>query len=244
MLDYLILGALQGIFEWVPISSEGIITLTSKYLFQIENPLSYALFLHLGTLLATLIYFRKDWLEVVQLKNKPLFKFLAYSTIVSLAIGYLIYKQLTSMNLGLSLLTITGIALIVTSYLQKSKRKIKLKQNQVIILTGVLQGLAIIPGFSRSGSTIFGLSFTNLEPEKILKYSYMMSAPVIIVANVYILFQEPVLFKAWPSIILSFIIGLGTLKLIINYSKRINFSKFTFIFGLLCLLGSFVGYFF
>ena len=90
MSDYIILGTLQGIFEWIPISSEGIIALTSEFL-EKEDPIDIALFLHLGTLLAVLIYFRKDWQEVLSLRNPKLLRFLIIATVISLFVGYPLY---------------------------------------------------------------------------------------------------------------------------------------------------------
>ena len=74
MLIYIFLEILQGILEWIPISSEGIIALISNFLIENVNPIDIALFSHIGTLFVILIYFRKDWKEVLMFKNIENFK--------------------------------------------------------------------------------------------------------------------------------------------------------------------------
>ena len=92
MWDYITLGILQGLFEWVPVSSEGIVALASQFFVDGVNPIDTALFLHLGTLLAVLVYFRKDWAEILTLKNVDLFRFITIATIISLLVGLLLKK--------------------------------------------------------------------------------------------------------------------------------------------------------
>ena len=70
MLEYIILGIIQGFFEWLPISSEGAVAIASQFLIKGFHPLEIALFAHLGTFFAVLIYFRKEWLDVLTFKNK------------------------------------------------------------------------------------------------------------------------------------------------------------------------------
>ena len=158
MWDYIILGVLQGFFEWIPISSEGIVALASQMFIADVNPIDAALFLHLGTLLAVLVYFRKDWTEVLTLKDIHLFRFLMIATVISLFVGFALYHLVSSVAIGPGLLTVMGIGLLFTAYFQKKKRNINLSRDRMAVLVGVLQGLAVIPGLSRSGSTIFGLS--------------------------------------------------------------------------------------
>ena len=76
MWSYILLGIIQGTFEWLPISSEGVTALTTHFLIKTFNPVDLALFLHLGTFFAVLIYFRKDWKEILTFKNPKLFRFL------------------------------------------------------------------------------------------------------------------------------------------------------------------------
>ena len=243
MWTYIFLGVLQGLFEWVPISSEGIIALTSQFFAKETNPIDVALFLHSGTLLAVLIYFRRDWKEVLRLKNTKLARFLIISTLVSLAVGYPTYRLVKSMVIGNGLLLIMGFALLLTAYFHKVKKTFQIDFNKLAAITGFLQGLSAIPGLSRSGSTIFGLSLAKITPAKTLKISYMMSAPVVLASSIYLFLSNPVLIlEGWPALIASFLVGMLSLNFLIHFVAKINFFRFALIFSSLCFLGAVVGF--
>jgi undecaprenyl-diphosphatase len=245
MADYIFLGILQGVFEWIPVSSEGVVVLASHFLIKEINPIDIALFLHLGTLLAVLIYFRKDWLEVLSFKNLPLLRFLIIATLISLVIGYPFYKIISRMTTGAILLFIVGLGLLLTAQAHKFKKSFSLGSsknlNKLAVLTGFLQGLAVIPGLSRSGATIFGLSLGKLSPRQILKISYMMSAPIVLASSIYLFWKNPLLVAGWPSLISSFLVGLASLSLLMKLAERINFYRFALIFALLCFAGGLIG---
>lgn len=242
MIKYLFLGLIQGIFEWLPISSEGILSLASNYLIEGINPIDIALFLHLGTLFSVLVYFRKDWINLLLLKDIKTLKFLVITTIISLAIGYPLYNAIQGVVIGNSILFLVGIGLLGTAFVNKKKGILKIKEGKLALISGLLQGLAVIPGLSRSGSTIFGLSLGKKNPEEILKISYMMSAPVVAASSLYLFFKDPQLFSnGWPALISSFVIGLISLHILIKVSSKIDFFKFAIFFSILCFLGGFIG---
>lgn len=244
---FLLLGFLQGVFEWLPVSSEGIVALTSQ-LINIEfKPIEMGLFLHLGTLLAVVCYFWPDWWKIIKGQNKKLLKFLILTTLISLIVGFPLYKLIEDVSIGLGLLLLTGLALLATSFLRKRQESLFAnfaKIKKPILIVGLLQGLSIIPGFSRSGATIFGLSLSqDKKPQEILKISYLLAVPVGFLSNAYLLITNPRLgTSAWPALIVSFLVGLLALRVLFAWAKRINFAKFTFIFGLLCLFGTLIGF--
>ncbi len=245
MWSYILLGIIQGIFEWLPISSEGVTALATHFLIKSFNPVDLALFLHLGTFFAVLIYFRKDWKEILTFKNPKLLRFLIIATTISLIISYPLYKLIRSMVLGNGLLLIMGIGLLATAYFHKKNISFKINLKYLAIISGFLQGLSVIPGLSRSGATIFGLSLAGIKPEKILKLSYLMSAPVVLAATCYLILQDSTLvFKAWPALVSSFLIGILTLHFLINWAKKIDFFKFALIFSIICFLGAILGFVF
>ncbi|MBZ9572011.1 undecaprenyl-diphosphate phosphatase [Patescibacteria group bacterium] len=243
MADLICLGIIQGIFEWIPISSEGIVAIASQFLITKVNPIEVALFLHLGTLFVVLLYFRKDWKEVLMLRNPKLLRFLIISTLISLVIGYPLYKVVRNIAIGNSLLVVMGFGLFLTAYFHKKKIIFKISPGKLAMITGFLQGLSVIPGLSRSGVTIFGLSLGKVTPSEILKISYMMSVPVILASSCYLFLRNPVLaLEGWPSLISSFLAGFFSLHFLIKFTKKINFFKFALIFGLLCFLGAAIGF--
>ncbi|MFH1462738.1 MAG: undecaprenyl-diphosphate phosphatase [bacterium] len=244
MWSYFVLGVIQGLFEWLPISSEGMVALASQFLIKEINPLEVAIFLHLGTLLAVLIYFRKDWLEILRLKNNRLLNFLIIATLVSLAVGYPLYNLVFNLAIGSSLLLIMGFGLLFTAYFHKSKKTSEISSRKLALITGILQGLAVIPGLSRSGATIFGLSLGKFNPKEVLKVSYMMSAPVTLAGAGFIFLRNPsFVLDGWPALILSFLVGIITLGFLIKLASKIDFFKFALFFAALCFLGAAVGFF-
>lgn len=239
-LTLILLGILQGIFEWIPISSEGITSLLSGLLIKEINPIELAIFLHIGTLFSAIVYYRKEWIDVITFKDKKLFRFLLISTAISLTVGFPVFLLIHNITVGSVLLAITGTGLILTSILHKKKIKANIPLSSASVITGILQGLSVIPGLSRSGTTIFGLSFSNLSPQQILKISYMMSVPVITAATIYLTIKTPLLLQTWPALIAAFITGIISLHIIIRLSQKINFTMFTAIFGLLCYIGAII----
>jgi undecaprenyl-diphosphatase len=239
MINCFILGVLQGFFEWLPISSEGVVALTSQFLNIDANPIDIALFAHSGTLLAALIYFRKDWKEVLTFKNKNLLKFLIVSTTISLLVGFLFYNLIRDVVFGAGLLLIMGLGLLMTAFFNKTRKKIKFNLTGLALFAGFLQGMAVIPGLSRSGSTIFSLSLGGIKPSRVLKISYMMSVPVILASSIYMQLKDfSIVIDFWPTLVFSFIVGIFTLDFLVKMSEKIDFFKFALIFGILCLSGA------
>jgi undecaprenyl-diphosphatase len=216
------------------------VALVSQFLVGESNPIDIALFLHLGTFFAVIVYFINDWKLVLSLRNRELLRFLIIATIVSLAVGFPLYIVIRNVATGAILLLIMGLGLLVTAYFQGS-RKFDLglgrSWDRLALVAGLLQGLAVIPGLSRSGATIFGLSLGKSSPSQILKMSYMMSAPVVLFSSAYLLLNNPTLVQGWPSLISSFLVGILSLSFLMKIAERMNFRVFALIFAALCFIG-------
>ena len=242
MLDYILLGALQGILEWFPLSSEGMVALAAGAIGVSQNPVDLALFLHVGTLLAVLFYFREDWLRVLILKDMNLLRFLTIATVASLPIGYLLYGMVRDAAVGSSLLLLTGLGLLATSFLHRKKGKFSIGFKELPLLAGAMQGLAVIPGLSRGGSTVFALSLGRLEPKDMLKLSYMMSVPAVAASTGYLLLKQPAVGEALSGAVAAFVVGVISLGALMKIAEKLDFAKFTLGFGLLCILGWLVSF--
>lgn len=239
MWEYILLGFLQGVFEWIPVSSEGVVALASNFLVKDLNSLDLALFLHLGTVLAVIFYFWKDWIDLISLKNKELLRFFVIVTVISGGLGFFFYKFAENVSMGWGLLVLMGFGLILTSWFQKKNIRLKLNKDASSAIVGLLQALSVIPGVSRSGSTVFALSLNEDNPSEILKKSYLISVPVVLGSSFYLYLKNPgMAVVSWPALIASFFFGLLSLKILLDLSKKVNFSVFTFIFGILCLIGA------
>lgn len=241
MLHYLTLGIIQGIFEWLPVSSEGIVTLAAAYM-GIANPLQLALYLHLGTVLAVLVYFRKDVKKIFEFKDKKLARFLTIATIVSLFVSFPFYLLLKTIVFDSPIgFLLVGIALILTGFFVHKKKgglkTIRKTTDSDALLAGALQGFAVIPGISRSGITLFALLSEEYSPESALTLSFLMSVPVVLVANAFILLEG---FTIVPehllALIPSFVFGIITIRVLLDLSKKVRFSWFAWIFGAISIL--------
>lgn len=163
---------------------------------------------------------------------------------LGILVGFPLYFIVREMAVGSTLLLLTGLGLLATAFFQRGGRKFSLTFPQLAVFAGFLQGLAAIPGLSRSGATIFALSLAGLSPNKTLKLSYMMSLPVVLACSGYLFLKEPVLFsEGWIALIASFLTGILTLHFLLAFSKKIDFFRFALLFALLCFFGAFLGFF-
>lgn len=258
-LQYLILGIVQGITEWLPISSSAFTILIMSNFFNITDTgflLQSALFLHLGTFFAALIYFKKDAWELFKtiFKYKKteddelvLFNFILVSTIVTALVGVIILTLLSFYDLELTGKTISffiGFLLLITGIFQikaskvRGLRKEKSLRNRDSIELGLVQGLATLPGLSRSGMTVSTLLLKKFDDTEALKLSFLMSLPVVLLGNLVINSKEIINFSSGAvyGLLASFSFGLLTIHGLMKLSKRINFGWFVIIFAALMML--------
>jgi undecaprenyl-diphosphatase len=266
LIESIILGIIQGVAEWLPVSSEGLITLISLNFFQKDllASINTAAFLHLGTFFAALIYFRHDVknlvLVILRPKNanveyKKILVFLIISTLISGVIGLSLLKLFLNIEKSLEKFTnfitmLIGFFLIITALLQFKKPEERFKKPEEIkhgdgIILGIAQGFAALPGLSRSGLTIASLLFKKFRDSQALRLSFLMSLPAVLGGNILLQFLEnssldvlnPYLFIGAFT---SFIIGLISIHALIKISKKINFGWFALFFGALTLIAVFV----
>jgi len=241
----LILGIIQGVTEWLPISSSGQSMIFMMNFFGVKpgDAFSISIFLHIGTLLAALLYFRKEILTLH--KNRELLGFLLLSTALTGIVGLPILFFLKSRLEAFSEDTVTmliGLMLILTGLILKLKPKEQRKEFNLkdAVFAGAAQGIAIIPGISRSGTTIAALLLRNVDNELVLKLSFMMSIPAVIGANIIEFSSEKASFE--PSyvagIAAAFLAGFFTMKYLIEASKKLGFSNFCIVLGAVAFLAS------
>jgi undecaprenyl-diphosphatase len=258
IIQQLIIGTIQGITEWLPLSSSGIIILIMSNLFgitEIDKLIHTLLFLHLGTFFAALIYFRK---EVIQLFttlfkykyqdefSKKTLKFLIISTLITSFLGLLILKILILEKFEFTGKTITflvGILLLFTGIIQIKIKKRGLKRERSLenkdgILLGIAQSFASFPGISRSGITISILLLRKFDDTTALRLSFLMSLPIILFGNIFLNFNEFIKIFSGTAIyglLASFVFGLLTISGLMKFSRKINFGWFVLIFALLMI---------
>ena len=245
VMDYIqaiVLGIIQGITEWLPISSEAMVTLAGRFLFgeEYKEALGNAIWLHGGTLIAVLVYFYKDIIEILKMKEKELLVFLVITTVLSAIIAAPLLLLAFSLEIPDYLFTIIiGIFLVVVAFLQKNRKEGK--QNikpKTAILPGIVQGLAALPGFSRSGLTIAVLLAEKFSLKDSFRLSFLMSIPVIAGAQLALPLLKEGFEITLPMIVGSLtaaIVGFLTIKLLMEFAEKINFFKATLTLGLMVI---------
>lgn len=203
LLKSILLGIIQGITEFVPVSSSGHLVLSNYFLNFNFQDIRYDLILHIGTLVAVIIYFKKDLQNLVisvfkpriqgseDLKNnRNLLIYLAISTLTTAVVGIplrsnilnFFYNPLVSSYM----LILTGLAVFLIDMI-KQKKALDLYNTGVIraIIIGGFQVMALMPGISRSGITIFAAVLLGLSRTDAAKYSFLLSIPAIAGACLY-----------------------------------------------------------
>jgi undecaprenyl-diphosphatase len=265
MIESLVLGFVQGVVEWLPLSSEGT-TIAVKNLFFPDNEpivslIRLSLFLHLGTFFAALIFFRKDVITVLNtlikpnsntFENRQILRFLLIATVVSGFLGFSLLTFLGEFDFLVGGSTyinlVIALMLMITAYLQVRSNGLKIKHSKELkvsdgIILGLAQGFAIIPGLSRSGLTVSALLLREFNEVSALKLSFLMSLPIVLAGNIILnaeIFFDGVTLNMIVALLASFLAGFLTIDLLLKIAKKINFAYFTFGFSLLIILATFI----
>ena len=239
--DLILAGFLQGALEWLPISSEGVITLLLNFLgYSFQDGIDISLFLHLGTLIAILSFFYKEIISSINLINKKLLFFIVLSGLTTSLIGlplYLIIQGLTFNGRAGQMLI--GSALLITGFLQlkrkdRGDREMNDVKNKDGLMTGLVQGLSVFPGISRSGITTLILSLRGFNLQNSLRLSFLSGIIPIFAAQLLTGIKGGFFFKKEYLIaaLISFIVGRITIGYLLKIAERINFGIFCLVFGL------------
>jgi undecaprenyl-diphosphatase len=234
-IEILILSAIQGISEFLPISSAAHLILVSKYYAFNNQNLLIDICLHLGSLIAIILYFRNDLLDFTN--NKKFLIKILVATIPIIPLGYILYKtglieQLRSIKIIGWTTLLFGIFLYICD-----KRKVtkKIGSNFTVksaITIGIFQVLALVPGVSRSGITITSgrlLGFSRFDSAKI---SFMLAIPALSAAsllgifNIYKEGSAELNFLAIIAVIFSFIFSYITIAIFLNFIKKFSLKIF------------------
>ena len=258
IIKAVILGAIQGFTEFLPVSSSGHLLLFRKLFGLAEAGLLLDTMLHLGTLVAVVAVFWRDIVEMIKKPFSHLTLLVVVGTIPTGLIGILFkdsFEELarTGAILGWSFL-VTGIILWLADYIKerglKDMPNVSFKDSFIV---GTLQGIAIIPGISRSGLTIAGSLFQGIDRKTAAKFSFLLSLPAILGAVVV---QSADLFKGNIEGISLSALAVGTLvaaicgyiavrwmlDIIQNKSLK-GFSIYLWIVGFGVLCAQFMGWF-
>jgi len=244
LIQVLILAIIQGITEWLPISSSGHLVVVQEY-FALAPLVIFDVMLHVGTLLVVLIAFWKDVAGILKAVAKldftaeegKLAVFIVVGNIPTALIGFIFRDIFRSF---FNNLLAVGIALLVTGcilYISKHGKNSKKMSYLDAFLIGIAQGVAIIPGVSRSGVTIATGLLIKLKKETAFKFSFLLSIPAVIGAAVT---ESSDMFLAEIDgltmvlgVMVSMIVGYVALKLLQRLLLKERFHMFAFYCWLL-----------
>ena len=244
MSQAIILGIVQGITEFFPISSSGHLVVLQNLLGLKEGMLSFDIFLHFGTLISIVIFFRKDIIKML-ITDRSMLWFIMIGSIPTFIIGILfkdVVESLFSSSriVGVSFM-ITGCFLLLASifaaYRKKARRERPLGFINSIIV-GIAQGIAVVPGISRSGATIGTALVAGLDADTALRFSFLLALPAILGANllkVRHIYGNLVSIEMVPFLaggIAAMIAGLIAIRAMFGILRKNLF----FLFGIYCIL--------
>jgi undecaprenyl-diphosphatase len=240
-MKFFFIGILQGITEFLPVSSSGHLFILKRLLHLNENLLAFFVFLHIPTLLAVVIFL---WRKIIALLfEKKLILHIGIITLITgvcgLAIKHYFSNFFEAKYLVSFCLCINGVILLISgkTHNKRSLEDIRFRDSLVL---GILQGIAVFPGISRSGITIVGLLKRGFEPQEAFAFSFLMSIPAIVGAF-FLEFKDLTATRIMPfhgavSFAAAFCFGILSLMIV---KKTIIIAKFN-NFGYYCLIVSLI----
>lgn len=237
-LRIIILGIIQGLTEFIPVSSSAHLIIVRELLRWEDMGLSFDMAIHLGTLLALIIYMRKDWYKILT-RNRYLLFLVILATIPGAIFGLLLeniaeayFRSLLIIGIAMS---IFGIVLFTVDRLSKHNRSLESIGIRDAVIVGFSQILALIPGVSRSGATLTGAFLCGFKRSDSARFSFLLSVPIIGGAGLVSLLKiirEPSsslsIFGLFLGIITSFIFGYIAVHFMLNYLRRHNTNIFVY----------------
>jgi len=268
ILHVIVLGVIQGLTEFLPVSSTAHLYLTSWLLGWETEALNFDIMLHIGTLLALILYFFRDWLQIVgqafgmrighdnELRlNHMLLWLLAIGSVPIGIIGFLFNKQAettwrTPWVMG-TMLIVVGILMYLAENSSRKARDLASVNAPDAIVIGLAQALAVVPGTSRSGISISAGLFRNLSSQTAARFSFLLSAPAIGGAaakafwemykahQMHAVLETPFL----AGVAVSAITGCLVIGWFLHYLRRSSLRPFVYyriIFGIIVLALAFI----
>jgi undecaprenyl-diphosphatase len=256
LIKIIILGLIQGFTEWLPISSTGHLKLAERFL-QFSSPRDSLIFdfaLHIGTLVVVIFFFRREIKKILRAlvrldfktENGKLIPLIVAGTIPAIAVGLILEKTVEAQIA--QNFTLIAMAFILCGAILYITRMGKEKTDEIdfstAIIVGVAEGVAIVPGISRSGLTIAAALLLGLKREKAFKFSFLLSIPAVIGAIGYTFFTE---YDALASaglglteilvgVIVSMVVGYFALKILWKTLAVKKFHLFAFYCWLMGVL--------
>ena len=248
MIEILILSLVQGITEFLPISSSSHLIIISEFINFEGQSLSIDVSLHIGSFIAVLTYFYKDIFNFI--KNKELFVKIFISSIPVMLLGYILIQtnliqELRNIKIIGWMTLIFGILLFVSDKFKLEKKIEKDFSYKSALIIGLFQMISLIPGVSRSGVTISAARLLNFKRYDAAKISFLLSIPALAAVSIFglknVIISNDINFSFLNliSIFLSFVFSLVTIRFFFQYIKNFSLNLFVIyriLLGLIILI--------
>ena len=244
-----LLGLVQGLTEFLPVSSSGHLVLFSK-IFGVEESLFISILLHAATLFSIFVVFWKDIWRLIRHPFSRETILLVVATIptcvIALVLLPFIKKSFSGEFLPFCFL-ISAIMLFVAEYLTKNKAGKEINYKTAIVI-GIAQGFAVFPGISRSGTTISAGLLAGADKKSTAKFSFLMSIPIVLLSLVMEIYEISVgglqiTYPIWAillSVIVAFTSGIFAIKYMMRLTEKGNFKWFSLYLFLLGFISFFI----
>lgn len=263
ILKAILLGVVQGLTEFLPISSTAHLRIVPSFFGWEDIGASYTAVIQVGTMIAIILYFRTDLMNMIKAmllsfktkdfnsKDTRLLIMICLGTIPIVIFGYLlkdiIRHQFRNMYIIAASLIFFSIVLYIADKFTKKKVDLQNISYKDGIIIGLFQAIALIPGASRSGSTISGAFFRNMTREDAARFSFLLSIPAVLLSGVFELFsQRDTLLRGENAVlslviatIVSGVVGYWSIWFLISYIKKHSMMLFVIyriVFGILIII--------
>lgn len=246
-IDSIILGIVEGLTEFLPVSSTGHLILVSHLLDlpQTEVLKSFEIAIQLGSILAVVVLFWRSFLDIEVLKR------LLVAFIPTGLIGFVLYRFIKDSLIGNPMIVVAalffgGVAILVIERVYKNSEAQEGAVTDITytqsFLVGLAQAVAVIPGVSRSGATVIGGLLMRIPRTAILTFSFLLAVPTMLIATAYDFYKTPEVFVSGNFSLIAvgftvaFVVALLTIKTALSFVRRYTFAPFGWYRILLSLL--------
>ncbi len=255
-LQYFLIGVIQGVTEFLPISSSGHLVLFAQLTNWKDQGLFTDIAVHFGTLFAVMIYLRKDiyyflnnFFQFKLFEDQIIFKIIL-ATLPAIILGYFIYDYVSLYFRSIQLIALSSIVFAIILFVadrvkMESKSWNKITYSEALVV-GLFQVLAFIPGASRAGVTITGARLLGYDRLNAARFSMILSIPIILASMTLSLinvfkdeYVEFNISQSFSAAIIAFITALLSITFLMNFIKKFNFNIFIIyrlLLGILLLL--------
>jgi len=235
MFEVLILSIIQGITEFLPVSSSSHLIIISDYINFTDKGLSIDISLHLGSLLAVITYFFSDIVNFIN--NKDLLFKILISSLPVMFVGFILVETNIIANLrNIEIIGWTTLVFGILLYISDRYAQVKNIENNFnyksVLLIGLFQVLSLLPGVSRSGITITAARLLNFKRFDAAKISFLLSIPTLSAVSLFglrnIIVSQSLNFSIlnFIAILFSFIFSLITIKFFLKFIKQFSLNFF------------------